>query len=280
MQHVKFGDPPLSPLLFVLTADLLQSIINKVRHLNLLQLPLTARCGHDFPIVQYADDTLLIMEACPKQLFFLKAILNSFATSTGLRVNYNKSSMYPINVNPGKMEILSRTLNCQTGSMPFTYLGLPLGLSKPQLQHFLPLIQRIEKILSCSSKFLSQVGRLELVNSVFSALPTFFICTLKIPVSTIKQIDIYRIHCLWRGNDTNSKNPPLVAWSMITKPKDSGGLGVVRLETQNEALLLKYPHKFFNNHDLPWVNIIWNNYYMSDRLSGHRRIGSFGGKVC
>ena len=100
-------------------------------------------------------------------------------------------------------------------------------------------------------------------------------CTLKIPVSTIKQIDIYRKHCLWRGNDTNSKKPPLVAWSMITKPKESGGLGVIRLETQNEALLLKYLHKFYNNHDLPWVNIIWNNYYMSDRLPGHRRIGSF-----
>jgi hypothetical protein len=38
------------------------------------------------------------MEACPKQLFFLKAVLNSYATSTGLSVNYNKSSMYPINV--------------------------------------------------------------------------------------------------------------------------------------------------------------------------------------
>jgi hypothetical protein len=136
---VRQGDP-LSPLLFDLVADLLQSIINKARHLNLLQLPLLDSCEQDFPIVQYADDTLLIMEACPKQLFFLKAILNSFATSTGLRVNYNKSSMYPINVNPRKMEILSRTLNCQTGAMPFTYLRLPLGLSKPILQQFLPLI--------------------------------------------------------------------------------------------------------------------------------------------
>jgi hypothetical protein len=182
---VRQGDP-LSLLLFVLATDLLQSIINKARHLNLLQLPLPDSCEQDFPIVQYVDDTLLIMEACPKQLFFLKAILNSFATSTGLRVNYNKSSMYPINVNPEKMEILSRTLNCQTCAMPFTYLGLPLGLSKPRLQQFLPLIQRIKKRLSCTSNFLSHAGRLELVNSVFSALPTFFMCTLKIPRSIIK----------------------------------------------------------------------------------------------
>ena len=94
---VRQGDP-LSPLLFVLAADLLQSIINKARLWNLLKLPLPDIGDQDFPIVQYADDTLLILEACPKQLFFLKAILNSFASSTGLKVNYNKSNMYPINV--------------------------------------------------------------------------------------------------------------------------------------------------------------------------------------
>jgi hypothetical protein len=110
---VRQGDP-LSPLLFVLAADLLQSIINKARQQGLLQLPLTANCGQDFPIVQYVNDTLLILEACPMQLFFLRAVLNSFATSMGLKVNYNKSSMYPINVSPARLEILARTLNCQT----------------------------------------------------------------------------------------------------------------------------------------------------------------------
>jgi hypothetical protein len=202
---VRQGDP-LSPLLFVLAADLLQSIINKARQQNLLQLPLTENCGQDFPIVQYDDDTLLIMEACPRQLFFHRTVLNSYATSTGLRVNYNKSSMYPINVCPAKMEVLSRTFNCQTGSMPFTYLGVPLGLSKPRICHFLPLIQRIERRLSCTSALLSQAGRLELVNSVLSALLTFLLCALKIPAATVKKIDAYRKHCLWRGNDVNSKN--------------------------------------------------------------------------
>jgi hypothetical protein len=73
----------------------------------------------------------------------------------------------------------------------------------------------------------------------------------------------------------NSKKPPLVAWNRITRPKDGGGLGVIRLETQNEALLLKYLHKFFNNQDFPLVNIIWNNYYTMGRLPRHRRVGSF-----
>jgi hypothetical protein len=219
---VRQGDP-LSPLLFVLAADLLQSILNKARQQDLLKLPLAANCGQDFPIVQYADDTLLIMEACPRQLFFLRAVLNSFATSTGLKVNYNKSSMYPINVCSAKMEILAKTLNCQMGSMPFTYLGVPLGLSKPKICHFLPLICRIEKRLSCTSALLSQAGRLELVNSVFSALPTFLMCTLKFPVATVKKIDSYRKHCLWRGNDVNSKKPALAAWSMVTQTKKMGG---------------------------------------------------------
>jgi hypothetical protein len=38
---------------------------------------------------------------------------------------------------------------------------------------------------------------------------------------------------------------------MITQPKSNGGLRVVRLETHNKALLLKFLHKFFNNYDLP-----------------------------
>jgi hypothetical protein len=73
----------------------------------------------------------------------------------------------------------------------------------------------------------------------------------------------------------NSNRSALAAWSMITQPKRNGGLGVVRLETQNKALLLKFMYKFFNNHDLPWVNLVWNNYYRTNRLPSCSNIGSF-----
>jgi hypothetical protein len=91
------GDP-LSPLLFVLAADLLQSIVNDAMHKRVLSLPLPERCGPNFPIVQYADDTLLVLEACPRQLLALKALPDTFVESTGLKVNYHKSNIYPINV--------------------------------------------------------------------------------------------------------------------------------------------------------------------------------------
>jgi hypothetical protein len=164
------------------------------------------------------------MEACPKQLFFLKAMLNSFAESTGLHVNYHKSNIYPINVSDQKMEILANTFHCKIGSMSFTYLGLPLGLKKPNLGAFLPLIQKIEKRLVTTSVFLSQAGRLQMVNAVFSSLPTYYMCTLKLPKSVIKHIDKFRRHCLWRGADINAKKPPQVAWKIVCKPKGQGGL--------------------------------------------------------
>jgi hypothetical protein len=83
---IRQGDPP-SPLLFVTAVDLLQTIINIVFQLNLLKHPLSRDFGQSYPIVQYADDTLIILPAEAIQLFTLKGILRSFVDSTGLKVN-------------------------------------------------------------------------------------------------------------------------------------------------------------------------------------------------
>lgn len=130
---VRQGDP-LSPLLFVLVADLLQTILNRAKTLNLLNLPIPLRFSDDFPIIQYADDTLIIMEACGRQLMTLKALLHLFGESIGLRVNYSKSVMVPINTSKERIQHLARTFNCEKGSLSFTYLGL--SLTQPRVIDF------------------------------------------------------------------------------------------------------------------------------------------------
>jgi hypothetical protein len=49
---------------------------------------------------------------------------------------------------------------------------------------------------------------------------------------------------------------PKIAWKMETIPKKDGGLGIIDLQKQNEALLMKNLHKFFNKLDIPWVHLV------------------------
>lgn len=48
--------------------------------------------------------------------------------------------MMQILVNEEKLEILAGTFGCNIGSMPFTYLGLLVGTTKPRIVEFAPLI--------------------------------------------------------------------------------------------------------------------------------------------
>jgi hypothetical protein len=164
----------------VLAGDLLQTIVNKAWQNGILKHPLSDSFGGDFPILQYADDTLLILPGDAKTLFNLKGLLRPFSDSTGLHVNFSKSFLVPINMTAPRTLHLANTFDYNVGSMPFTYLGLPLGTTKPTLQEFSPLFSKVEKRLTGISKFLSYNGRLILVNSVFSALPTLYMCNLKI----------------------------------------------------------------------------------------------------
>ena len=134
---------------------------------------------------------------------FLKAILNTFAESIGLKVNYSKSMMVLVNVSEQRLQHLANTFGCSTGSLPFINLGLPLCLTKPTVADFWPLVSKCERRLVNISSFLSQTGRLQMTNAVLSALPTYTMCTYLLPKTTIKQIDKYKKHCLWIGSDIN-----------------------------------------------------------------------------
>ncbi|CAJ2644334.1 unnamed protein product [Trifolium pratense] len=77
--------------------------------------------------LQYADDTLCIGEASVNNLWSLKAILRVFEMASGLKVNFWKSGLIGVNVSSTFMEMTCTFLNCRFGSIPFKYLGLPIG---------------------------------------------------------------------------------------------------------------------------------------------------------
>lgn len=101
-------------------------------------------------------------------------------------------------------------------------------------------------------------------------------CVLKLPLKLIEIFDRARRHCLWRKeNDKDAKTHSLAAWNVVCRPKKRGGLGVLNLQIQNKALLLKYIHKFMHKQDTPWVLMVWDAYYDDTPPHAKPSCGSF-----
>jgi hypothetical protein len=150
-----------------------------------------------------------------------------------------------------------------------------MGTTKPKMEDLTPVMIRVERKLSGTSTWLSYSGRLQMINSAISPIVTYVMCTVRLPRGVIENIDRIRKQCLWRGNIDKKKGGNLVAWEIVQQPKNKGGLGVINLRLQNDALLLKHLHRFYNKMEIPWIQLIWFKYYQNKIPHASREVGSF-----
>lgn len=150
-----------------------------------------------------------------------------------------------------------------------------MGTTKPRFDDLTPLMDRVERSLSACSSLLSYSGRLEMVKSAITPITTYASCIIKLPAGVIDNLDRARKQCLWRGNNQQQRGGNLAAWSLVLTPTDQGGLGVINLRLQNDALLLKHLDKFYNSRDIPWLELIKWKYYQDRVPHASRELGSF-----
>ena len=194
---------------------------------RIVSAPLQVNSCPNFPVIQYDDDTIVVLPADQRQLMQMKNLLAHFEAQTGLKVNYSKSIVIPINVVSHNMQNIIRILQCKEWTFPFPYLGLPLSLNKLKIEDFSPMLQRIERRIYGCSTLISYDGRLQLIKSIFSSQPTFFMSCLSLPVAVIDQINKYLRHCFWRKFGTEEVGKAMISCETICKPKSHGGLGVL-----------------------------------------------------
>ena len=181
-----------------------------------------------------------------------------------------------MNCDAATAQHIAQIFSCVVGKLPFTYLGLPMGTTKPSVQDLMPLVCGVQQRLSATLSMISYGGKLSLLNSVITSLIIFALCTLKLPQKIIDLLDKIRRQCLWtKKTDDGDKCNSLASWQMVCRPKECGGLGVLDLQTQSDALLMKYLHKFYNHWDLPWVDLIWSTYYNDKIPHASDPCGSF-----
>lgn len=171
----------------------------------------------------------------------LTHVLGIYADLSGLRINKDKSSFVPIAIPPRLVHRIQAILSSPPASLPIRYLGLPLTVKKPRKVDFQPMLQAIQsRLQGWTSKFLSYGGRITLVKAVLSAMPLHYMQAFKLPVGVTKHIDNMRRSFLWKGNDTCKGINCLVNWERVCALKLNGGLGIINLTCQNDALLAKW----------------------------------------
>jgi hypothetical protein len=179
---------PLSPFLFIIVADVLQRLLLQASSLDLIAHPLDPALP--CPVLQYADDTLIILKADHNHIQNLQNYLLLFPNAMGLEINFEKSTFVPIHVDATIAISLAAALGCPVSSIPQNYLGLPLSTHKLGIAAFFPLIAKIDKRLAgWIDKLLSMAGRGILLKAVLSALPTHLMSAILLPIGVLLEFD-------------------------------------------------------------------------------------------
>ncbi|CAH1421056.1 unnamed protein product [Lactuca virosa] len=117
------------------------------------------------------------------------------------------------------------------------YLVIPLIGTRMLNKDCNKLVEQVKaRIQNWKHRAFSFAGRLQLINSVLQSLQLYWCSVLLLPKTTIKDFEKVFKGFLWSGGDLK-KGSAKIAWKMVCRPKDEGGLGIRNLQTSNEALL-------------------------------------------
>ena len=134
-------------------------------------------------------------------------------------------------------------------------MGLPLGAKV-----WNPILERMERrLVDWKRMYLSKGGKVTLIKSSLSSLPTYFLSLFPLPGKVAKRMEKLQRDFLWNGIGGEPKIH-LVNWAKVCKPLQVGGLGIRRLGSFNSALLGKWLWRYGMETDALWRRVIEAKY--------------------
>jgi hypothetical protein len=98
-------------------------------------------------ILQYADDTILLIQEELTQVTHLKMILYMFEVMSGLKINFDKSEIMMDLEDQEKRLFYAEMFGCQIGDWPVIYLSVPVSGSRILVKDEKPLTDKLHKKL-------------------------------------------------------------------------------------------------------------------------------------
>lgn len=249
------GDP-LSPFLFLVAAEGLNLLIHKAIIEGLLKAVAVGREKVEVSHLQYADDTIFTVKGTMENARAIKFLLKWFEVISGLKVNFNKSCVYGLNLEEEELEEMADILECKVGQLPIPYLGLRVVGRVSGVAVWKEVVDKVKKRLGrWEGNTVSMAGRITLIKSVLAALPLYNLSFLKLPRTIEKQLISLFSQFLWGGKE-GVRMVAWVGWDKLCNPVEEGGLGVRDLGLFNVALRAKWVWRFLCDKNSLWSRVL------------------------
>ena len=249
------GDP-LSPYLFVIAMESLNLCIKRFTdnsnfsyHWRCTDLQLTH--------LIFTDDLLLFSKGDKDSIELLFKGVQLFSNISGLKANNAKSQCFFSNVDHDTKNFALSFTGLLEGSLPITYLGLPLISSKLNARDCQPLIDKLcNRVGSWTCNFISQGGRLQLVQAILSNIRAYWARHIFLPGVVVSNVQSILAKFLWSGS-SSGRCIHKVAWKDCCYLKNEGGIGIINIAKWNEAAILFQIWRIINKVDSLWIHWLY-----------------------
>ena len=134
-----------------------------------------------------------------KKIRHIRALLVCFEAVSGLKVNLSKSALIPVG-SLDNVDQLAGLLGCGISSLPLKYLGLQLEAPFKLKTMWAELEELMARRLAPWKRmYLSKGGKVTLIKSTLSNLPTYMMSLFPIPALMAKRIEKIQRDFLWGG---------------------------------------------------------------------------------
>lgn len=210
-------------------------------------------------LLQYADDTVLFLNGDRRSLESSISLLHNFRRASGLKINLQKSHLFPLGPFVTNHPTFVSYLNLSLNLGPIKFLGITFTHNGDDLYrlNYVTKLSRLKNMLNVwSNRVLTPIGRNIIVKSFALLQLVYLFQVLPDPPDTfINEVQTTSFDFIW------SKNPDKVRRRTMYNDYSNSGLKITHVRTFMYALKISWVKRYLGSDNGIWK--IFFDYYLT-----------------
>lgn len=231
-----------SPILFVLTVELLAIAVRKSIHIRGIQV-----VDKEARISQYADDSTFFLKD-PQALHHLLTLLDRFSRLSGLVMNRRKSHLLLLGNYRDPPTSIGGIMVLDSVKILGMIYKSSMSEEEQYSLNFAPRLAKIKQICDTwSNKSMSLKGKVTLLNTLMISILQFPCSATYTPTRVIFEFKKLAMEFLWNGGRSKT------AYDLLIQQIERGGLGLPDLETSIQTTQLSLIRRAWVDPSAIWA---------------------------